>query len=271
MQRMRVKILAVIGLFLLINCMNLNAQAKDVILLEGMLTEASSREPIQTDVYFIDESGKKIPAKSEINGKFQVVLKSSKKYVMTAKDFLIDEAEALVEMPKVKEYTEIFKNFKANRIYKGMQLLSVYAFGSNQASVNADALNEIMKVQAILEQNNKLKLEVIISTKDTYKKPTSKKISEPNPNNPKKKITKKVTISCEEQLQELLAQRISNVRDILTVMKIRDNRYFVTEELVCGELPKKKSKPKKGKKSEIESEEIPIKTLTVKVSEIMNL
>ncbi len=249
----------------------LSAQSKNVVLLEGMISELESREPVSTELFFIDEDNKKVKVKSEINGRFQAVLTSGKKYIVTAKEFFINDEEALYNTPNTSEYVEVKRNFRVTKIKKGMELINVSAFGANNTSVNSEALQQILRLEGILEQNLKLKVEIIVSTGDTYAKAGKKKVSEANPKNPKKKITKTVNMTAEEQLEKLLAARVSNLRDILTVMKIRESRYFFTDKLEMGK-PQVKSKPKKkGKKEASDVKDSKVVTLKVVISEIMKL
>ena len=248
----------------------LNAQSKNVVLLEGMISEFDSREPVATELFFIDETAKKIKVKSEINGRFQAVLTSGKTYIVTAKDYFISDEDAFYKTPTSTEYTEVKRNFKVSKVYKGMELISCNAFSTNNTTVSSEALEQILRLQGILEQNLKIKVEIIISSADTYFKDVKKKITEPNPKNPKKKVSKTVNETAEMQMEKLVSARKSNLRDILTVMKIREGRYFFTDKLENGKVKAKKVKKNKKDKTPAETED-KVVTLKIIVDEIMKL
>jgi hypothetical protein len=269
MKRFFAIVFFLIGVFSLITKLELSAQSKNVVLLEGMVSELNSREPVSTEIYFIDEDNKKVKVKSEINGKFQAVLTAGRTYIVTAKEYFIDDEEAIYNTPNTTEYTETKRNFKVSKIYKGMELININAFTANNSSVNSEALSQIQRLDGILEQNLKLRVEIIVSTSDTYAKTEKKKVTETDPENSKKKITKTVNMTAEQQLVKLLEARKSNLRDIFTAMKIRESRYFFTDKLEVGK-PQAKIK-KKTKKDNSNSSDNEIVTLKVIISEIMKL
>lgn len=275
MKRFFIVVLVLLSIISPLQKQQLMAQLKNgVVLLQGVISEAKTREPVQTELNFIDEENKKVKAKSEINGKYTVVLTPGKKYVITAKDYFISNEYAEYTAPMVTEYTEIRKDLKADKIYQGMELIVTNAFSPNSSSVNSNALSQLQRLDGILEQNLKIKVDIIVSTSDTYAKPEKKKVTEPDPKNPKKKITKTVNVSGGEKLKGLLESRLNNLRDILSVMKIRESRYEFVEKLESAkDAPKPKAKPKKKGKNQAAEEvtENKVVTLRIVISELLKL
>lgn len=248
---------------------NASAQSDKVTLLQGTLYNSSTKEPVQTMLHFIDEDGKEIDAGSGINGQYQVVLTSGKSYVITAQNYLIDSEESDIDIPAGNTYKEMRQNLQLRKIEPGMELFAVSAFDSGKEVLNADGLAQILKLKSFLAQNLKVKVKIYFSAEDTYLKVKKEKVTEKVG---KKKKTKTVTRSVAEQLEKLIENRKSNLRDVLTSLKIRENRYTFEPLAVSAEKPiKTKKASKKSKKSSKKDSSIKLITLKIEIESLMKM
>lgn len=236
-------------LFALFQAITALAYNENIALVSGMLYKHSTREPIQTKLYFVDDAGDIIKTQSEINGQYSVVLPSGRDYILVTEGYIIVDTESILHIPKKTEYQEIKVNLELNSIAKGDVICSSNAFNSNSNVINPDGLLQLLKVKQFLISNSNVKFTIYISAEDTYFQ--SKK-------------SKK-----DHSMESLLEKRASTLRDILTSMKIKELSYEIIT--IPASAPKPIKTKKKGKKSEENSEHSNIITMKVEISKIMRL
>ncbi len=232
---------------------NLFAQSEYVVLFSGILYKSGSREPLQTSIIFIDEEGNSIKAKSEINGQYQAILKSGNKYVATVEGYSLINNDFQIEIPKKKEYQEIKQNFELVNYSVGTEIFAIDAFAPNSLVVNSNALHQLLKLKYFLVANPNIKINIYVSAEDTYFAPQKK--------------SKKVNI--QSPLNTFLEKRASNLRDILTSLKIKDFSYNM--EVIHAVASATTKKPSKGKKEQAKPNTSKLITLKVEISKITRL
>lgn len=282
----------IIYTIILFNLSESQAFADKGINITGTLFNAQTREPIQTTIVFIDETGTELKSKSGINGQYQAQLVLGRKYsVAVENNVIINSDEDFVVIPK-NTTSEVRKNFELSKIMPGIELLTFNAFGANKEVLNADALTHILKLKSFLEMNNNVKIKIYISGEDTYitDKPTNddKKKSESKKSKKDKKSNKKknldddsetlanTKLSAKERLDLLIDKRASNLKDIFTSLRIFERRYSIEKIAVSAEKPipavtksKKTKKSSKADTPEIVDDGMKLITLKVEVESIL--
>lgn len=243
------------------------AQTDNVTLLTGTIYNSASKEPVQTTIFFIDNDGKEIQAKSEMNGQYQIVLTSGKTYTITAKNYLVLSGESSLDLPTGKEYKEVRRNIELQKIVPGLELFSVNAFGSGKEVLNDDGLAQILKLKTFLNENLNVKVKILFSCEDTYFKTKTVRT----------KVKKKIvttSVTADDQMKDLLEKRKSNISDILTSLKIRESRYTLEALEVAATKPvaaAKNSKKTKKSATTFSSPASNIITMKIEIEALMNM
>lgn len=221
------KRIALIFLFTVILISSALAQEANTVLVSGMLYKSDTREPIQTKLFFVDDSGETIKTQSEINGQYSINLPLGKEYMLVTEGYstLIDDTCFII--PKKYEAQQLVVNVEVSNISKGDVLCTANAFTSNSNVINASGLHQLLKMKQFLKTNSKVKLNIYISAEDTYFNP---------------KTTKKG-----HTLEELLNKRASTLRDVLTSMRIDENCYQITTVAAAATEPIKPVRKRRKK------------------------
>jgi hypothetical protein len=213
--------------------------------------DAYNREPLSVEVYITDEAGETKTLRSEINGRFQIDLNQGDKYVIATKGYLVCDSVSTIAIPSKLSDNVINQNFPLEKLNLGQELIAVDAFSYGSTVLNPPALAQILKLRSILDYNPKIRVKIYVSSEDTYisqsaprqeaEKSTtsskSKKGKKAKKSNKEKAPKLNNKIGSEEDLKDMLAKRSSNLRDILTSMRISDQRYSIEEVLVNTPAP----------------------------------
>lgn len=216
------------------NSTNSLAQTQNVALISGMLFESESKEPIQTSICFIDELGNTIKAQSEINGQFQCILKLGQDYQIATTGYLLIDNDMVIHLKNKKEYTEIKQNIELKKFSLNSVIFAINAFSPNSNVITSEGLQQLLKLKNFLLVNDKVKVNIYVSSADTYLK--------------KIKKTKKNSSTINPSLDSFLEKRLNNIRDVLTSIKVKEFSYNLEKDY---SEPKAKSNTKtsKSKKS----------------------
>ncbi len=244
----------VFGLFY-INTTLTYAQIDNVALINGSLINTKTREPIQTTIIFIDESGKETKSKSEMNGQYQAVLTSGKRYTINCKDYIISDDQSEITLPAQKAYNEIRKNLELSKIEIGMKLLAIDAFTPNSEILNSNANIQMFKFKSFFDQNRNIKFKIFLSTEDSKTENTKSKA--------KSNSKKPAKVSAKDQL---IQKRTLTLQDKLKSLKIPDNAYTIQVVDILSDRPLKAApKVKKASKNTPIKNDTSIKPVTLKI------
>jgi len=237
---------------------NTIAQNQNVALITGMLYENGSKEPVQTVICFIDELGNTTKSRSEINGQFQCILKLGHDYQISTQNYFLQDENIILSLRNKTNYTEIKQNYELKKLSLNSEIFSINAFSPNSNVVNSDGLKQLLKLKNFLLVNDKVRVNIKISSADTYFKPTKK--------------TKKKTSSINPSLEKFLEQRESNIRDVLTSLKVKEFSYTLEKDYTTStkkKTSKKKSKSKKNTQTDSNSSNVV--TLKAEINRISRL
>lgn len=245
------KSIILIFLFTLFQASWALAQEANTALVSGMLYRSDTREPIQTKLFFVDNSGETINTQSEINGQYSINLPLGKEYMLVTEGYstLIDDTCFII--PKKNDSQQLVVNVEVSSISKGDVICTANAFNSNSNVINASGLHQLLKMKQFLKANSKVKLDIYISAEDTYF----------NPKKHKKGHT----------LEELLEKRASTLRDVLTSMRIDEQSYQISTVAAAATEPIKPVRKSRKKGKVAPAEKSNIITMKVEIAKVSKL
>lgn len=267
-----------IFLFIIISfsfCAYSQQSQKNVILLQGKIVDIQSGEGIGTGIQFVDKNGKKIQLRSlGGSGNFQQVLNPNETYTVMFKDYLWAESIKSYTTPNVNEYLEVAKEFKVKKIYTGMELSRFNAFSSNESKLHTGNLSYMYELRDFLSYNPKVNVVITISTSDSYFKSYKKNV--PIEGSSKKKKTKSVTVTAEEQLKELANTRIIAFKEFMRTNNIPERLASFETVIKAGSPAQTKTKDsskkdKKSKQSASVTKDSSAPNVVITVGKILNL
>lgn len=233
------------------------AQTKIVVLMNGKTIDNQTGKPVGTMINFISSKGQKTQVKSDnADGKFQIVLNSGEKYQIIFQDYLLNTSSEYTT-PNPSEYIEFDKDFRLNKFNVGTQLFSVNLFNPNDDKVINSDSKELLWLKHWLNLNKKANIKLSVSSADSYLAPYTVKEQVIIK---KKKKTKNVTITTEQQLKELLIKRVANLRNVFNDLKFNASTINIVENIIVNK-PVKSTKKFKKKNSKEDIKQTPSKTI----------
>ncbi|MFC2129859.1 hypothetical protein ACFLSQ_00335 [Bacteroidota bacterium] len=227
-----------------------SAQKGHVVLIQGKVINNASGGTVSTTILFIDEKGKKVTGKSNsIDGTYQQVLNSGSTYCVLFKGYLSVEGDLKIDIPLDSKYEELNRDFTVKPIAAGTELFNFKMFEPNESVVTNNAY--ILQVKHFIDINPGAKIEVKISSYDSWFNSTKKSVEKVNRKG--KKYKKRVTFSTKAQLSDLIDARIDALNK-----EFKANKVFLKEKAFTKNLrvvsPKKKREKRKvpGKKRKYE-------------------
>ncbi len=267
--------LTFITVFILVLSSNLQSQKSNnpVILMQGKIIDSQTGSPIGTGIQFVNSAGKKMQTKSNPgSGAYTQVLNPNEEYIVMFKEYILVDESKTFATPNVSEYHEMSKDFRVRKIESGMELFRFNAFHPNEAKVEGVGIKRMSEIKELLSYNPKVNILITINTGDCSFKPIKKSV--PDETSKKKKKTKTLTITPDQQMDELANARIASIKDYMRQINIPER--MATFELkntksAFANVPKKESK-KKDKKTKIEAPAVSQSpNVVVTVGRILNL
>ncbi len=229
-------------------------------LIKGKLLDAESGAPVGSYLIFLDETGKPVKIKSNSgDGSFQGILESGKTYHVSVTGYLITNHDGTIVVPP-KEYTEFNRDFKLKKIDAGLELSKQQGFMPNDADITDSGKQMLEKLKSFLDANISAHVNITVSSGDSYFK--SKRVKKEYTDKRGRKRYKRVRVTTEEQLQELLSARVEAIRSFFSGMKKYMNRIEYKENLEVNKPPRKKRRSRK-KTQEEPAPVVPNITITV--------
>lgn len=261
--------------FLVISLFTYNAKSydgKDLVLIQGKVSDFETNKPIGVTIIFYSQSGKQIQAKSNsTDGSYQQVLQAGEKYNIVFKDYILMNESPELELSKSGKYNEIEKNFRVKKIETGIEICSFNPFRANQSDLIGHSLGCLYELKSLLENNPKVNAVITIHTHDSNPKTYDKKVTYQDSKNKTK--TKKVKVSIEEQLQELAEKRINALKNVMKSLNIAERKVTFEVDTKPASPAEKEVKVKKSSKSKTKTETTTFSspTVFVKVGKVLNL
>lgn len=270
------KILKIVFLLILvISLFTNNAKSfdgKDLVLIQGKVTDFETNKPIGVTIIFYSQSGKQIQAKSNsTDGSYQQVLKAGEKYNIVFKDYILMNESPELELSRSGKYDELEKNFRVKKIETGLEICSFNPFRANQSDLIGSSFGCLNELKSFLENNPKVNAIITIHTHDCNPKPYDKKVTYQDSKNKTK--TKKVKVSTEEQLQELAENRLNALKNALKSLNIAERKITFEVDTKPASPAEKEVKGKKSSKPKAKTESTTFSgpTVFVKVGKVLNL
>jgi hypothetical protein len=225
------------------------------VLLKGSIKDINGN-PVGTKIKVIGEDGNSSIGKSNtIDGKFDQVLKSDKKYSIVIEGYIVEPfSDAEFSALNVDKYTEMYKNFTVRKIDKGMLVGEFNGFDANEATFKTSEKLHLEFLKEFLKTNIGANVEITISANDS--KFQAKKGKQEVIEKGKKKV-KTINLTNQDQLRILCADRIASIKALFKSMSIPD-RNIIFVENAAGSIINDKSKKTKNKEIENELPDIKI-------------
>jgi len=230
------------------------------VLLKGKVINLKNGSPIETKFYLVDGNGKKIQIKTSLDGSYSIPISQSGSYSITSEKWLCVDP-IMVNVQVQQNYYEKEQNLYFVPFEPGLSIRKVIAFDKNSAELTAEGKNSLKLLAELSKNNPNLAFNIVIRTNQSIFKKTTKTITEG-----KKK--KKVTITPEQQAQELSERRADAVRQFLTENKMPE-RIFSFRLETYSSSQAKQTKTSKGK-SKTEKPVPPQFNLEILIDKILN-
>jgi len=230
------------------------------VLLKGKVINLKNGSPIETKFYLVDGNGKKIQIKTSLDGSYSIPISQSGSYSITSEKWMCVDP-IMVNVQVQQNYYEKEQNLYFVPFEPGLSIRKVIAFDENSAELTAEGKNSLKLLAELSKNNPNLAFNIVIRTNQSIFKKTTKTISEG-----KKK--KKVTITPEQQAQELSERRADAVRQFLTENKMPERNFSFRLETYSSSQAKQ-TKTSKGK-SKTEGPLPPQFNLEILIDKILN-
>lgn len=219
-----------------------------IVLVQGKILEEGTNKPVSTIIAFVNQSGKMTQCKSNSNdGSYQQVLHSGNFYTIFLKNYFIKNGSNTLDIPSNSKYKEVTTKFSVNSFKSGakIQLAAFKAYEPNKAELLPTISSDLTPLKYFLNLNPGIKLQVKISSYDSWFKSTRKKIQKTNRRG--KKYFKRVRYSTKQQLSDLLDNRLKTIKNYFKKKHIYlKDKAFVKELKVISPRKKRKRRLKKG-------------------------
>lgn len=237
-----------------------------VVLVKGNLNELSGNKPIGSKIRFIDSDNKESMVNSNsLEGEYQSVLQSGKTYRVVVDGWIVDEENRVLNIPEYDQYAELVYNFKLKKIEAGLKLYSNSFFEKNSAELSDKSSVALDLVSDMIRSQKGIVFEFIISSEDSYFKSIKK--TETYKDSKGKNKSRKVTVTTEEQLLNLLEKRKEVILEKLKERNISSKSVnFKLDLIVKKPLPNVKVKAK-GKLAKLD--DLFTNNLVIKIDRLM--
>jgi outer membrane protein OmpA-like peptidoglycan-associated protein len=155
--------------------------ASNVTILKGVVTDASTKEPLNAVIVITDNEKNEIVSTFQSNsatGKYLVALPSGKNYgiAVTMEGFLFYSEN--VDLPKSKAYQEIEKDIELSRLEVGKKIvLKNIFYDFDKSTLRPQSIAEIERLTKLLEVNPKMRIEISSHTDNVGSAAYNEKLS----------------------------------------------------------------------------------------------
>ena len=155
--------------------------ASNVILVKGVISDATSKQPISAQVVVVDNATGETVSEAESNestGEYLVVLPANKNYGVSvnATGYLFHSENFY--LPENKGYKEFNKDIPMNRATAGTRVvLRNIFFDTNKSTLRNESKNELEKLLKLMKEMETLKLEIAGHTDNVGNADYNKKLS----------------------------------------------------------------------------------------------
>jgi outer membrane protein OmpA-like peptidoglycan-associated protein len=155
--------------------------ASNVTILKGVVTDASSKEPLNAVIVITDNEKNEIVSTFQSNsatGKYLVPLPSGRNYgiAVTMEDYLFYSEN--VDLPASKAYQEIEKNIELSRLEVGKKIvLKNIFYDFDKSTLRQASMAELDRLTKLLEQNPKMRIEISSHTDNVGSAAYNEKLS----------------------------------------------------------------------------------------------
>ncbi|MCS6999628.1 MAG: OmpA family protein [Candidatus Kapabacteria bacterium] len=140
------------------------AQVAPTILLQGVVLDAQTRKPIGATLVFFDQTGTKVTetrSNQSEGGAYQCILKPGNRYTVELRAERYMRRREIVELPPVKGYTELSRDFVLQPKAVGQRLIvSVPLFELNSSTFRVGADEELSRYVQLLRDNPDVHLSI---------------------------------------------------------------------------------------------------------------
>ena len=155
--------------------------ASNVTILKGVVTDASTKEPLNAVIVITDNEKNEIVSTFQSNsatGKYLVAIPSGKNYgiAVTMEGFLFYSEN--VDLPKSKAYQEIEKDIELSRLEVGKKIvLKNIFYDFDKSTLRPQSIAEIERLTKLLEVNPKMRIEISSHTDNVGSAAYNEKLS----------------------------------------------------------------------------------------------
>jgi len=234
----------------MLNALSVQADKGNVILIHGKVKNQMTGESIGTNIIFVSEDGKKLSCRSNSSdGSYQQSLNSGGIYRIYLKNYIPVGGELLINIPPVSKYEEINQDIVVTNFKPDIKLMEEKVFEPNDSVIINKAFMKNLKY--FLDLNPGAKLQIIVSSFDSWFNRTTKKIEKTNSRG--KKYYKRISYSTKDQLSDLLDARINVLKNTF-----KENNIYLKNDVyhknlrVVSEKTKRKRRKVPGKRNKYE-------------------
>lgn len=243
-------VFALLMLFLIFE-LNIKIYSAQVVII-GKIIEEGTNRPIGLEFQLTTKSGKKIKCRSNSkDGAYQQVLEPGETYYVGFNEYILSYGHSAITTPDSKTYVEINHDFVVKKVVAGLELFNVKLFAPNQSELFNGNTHILEELKAFMDLNIKAEIIITISSNDSWFEQITKKEKVKDKKGKTKTIT--TTISSEEQINQLLDERIASLKKYFENSKIYEKRITYEKDLVVHKPPKAKKTTKSKDKKKQES------------------
>ncbi|MEX1189325.1 MAG: OmpA family protein [Bacteroidia bacterium] len=153
----------------------------NVTILKGVVTDASTKEPLNAIIVITDNEKNEIVSTFQSNsatGKYLVALPSGKNYgiAVTMEGYLFYSEN--VDLPKSKAYQEIEKDMELSRLEVGKKIvLKNIFYDFDKSTLRPQSIAEIERLNTLLEVNPRMRIEISSHTDNVGSAAYNEKLS----------------------------------------------------------------------------------------------
>lgn len=155
--------------------------ASNVTILKGVVTDATTKEPLNAIIVITDNEKNEIVSTFQSNsatGKYLVALPSGKNYgvAVTMEGYLFYSEN--VDLPKSKAYQEIDKDIELSRLEVGKKIvLKNIFYDFDKSTLRPQSIAELERLTKLLEVNPKMRIEISSHTDNVGSAAYNEKLS----------------------------------------------------------------------------------------------
>lgn len=155
--------------------------ASNVTILKGVVTDATTKEPLNAIIVITDNEKNEIVSTFQSNsatGKYLVALPSGKNYgvAVTMEGYLFYSEN--VDLPKSKAYQEIEKDIEMSRLEVGKKIvLKNIFYDFDKSTLRPQSIAELERLTKLLEVNPKMRIEISSHTDNVGSAAYNEKLS----------------------------------------------------------------------------------------------